>query len=81
MNSRAAPTKAIPALPPNFEANFLEGGWRMVERVYGCRDDVILAWMAQLGGVEQLQARRREHQQERVAIAEAAMRTKPRNAA
>lgn len=59
------PTKAVPDLPENFAKNFIEGGWRRLERVYGCRDDVILAWMAMCGGLEVMQQRRRQFLRER----------------
>ncbi len=78
MIDRNAPTKAIPALPPNFAKNFIEGGWRQLERVYGCRDDVILAWMAMCGGVEAMQQRRGQYIAERKRQAEAALRPRPR---
>jgi hypothetical protein len=56
---RYIPTRAIPPLPPSFESNFIAGGWRQVERVYGCRDEVILKWIEMCGG-EELYAKRRE---------------------
>lgn len=60
IGQRLAPTKAVPDLPPNFARHFVEGGWRAVERHYGCRDDVVLAWMEVCGGVAVMQQRRRD---------------------
>ena len=45
-------------LPPNFVANFLEGGWRKIERMYGARTDVNVKWLHMAGG-DELIARRK----------------------
>lgn len=58
MRNRLAPTKALPPTPPHFAENFVKGGWRRVERVYGCRDDVVLKWIELCGGMDALRARR-----------------------
>lgn len=60
--SRLAPTDALPALPPLFEQHFIEGGWRRLERVYGCRTTLLLKWFELAGGLELLQQRRRDYQ-------------------
>lgn len=44
-------TRIIPPPPPEYKANFERGGWRLVERLYGARTDLHLAWQAQLGCV------------------------------
>lgn len=66
---KTPPTKAVPDLPPNFARNFIEGGWRRLERVYGCRDDVILSWMEQCGGIEHLRAERNRWMAEQMRVA------------
>jgi hypothetical protein len=67
--SRPLPTRAIAPVPPNFVRNFVEGGWRRLERVYGCRDDVILTWMEISGGLEAMQDQRRAYQREQTEAA------------
>lgn len=67
--SRWTPTNAIPEVPPNFARNYIEGGWRMVERIYGCRHDVILKWFEQCGGLETLQVQRRQYLRDRMQAA------------
>jgi hypothetical protein len=49
MNGQRISTKVPTPAPPNFRANFERGGWRLVERMYGCRTDQLLAWMVQTG--------------------------------
>lgn len=49
---RSPPTKALPPLPPGFRDNFIRGGWRLCERMYGCRTDRLLAWHQKAGGEE-----------------------------
>ena len=44
--------------PPEFANEFLAGGWRRVERLYGARTDVLRKWIEQCGG-DDLFARRR----------------------
>jgi hypothetical protein len=51
-------TKVIPPVPPEFENEFVAGGWRRVERLYGARTDRLMAWIERSGG-ETLFARRR----------------------
>ena len=48
---RSPPTKTLPPLPPGFRDNFIKGGWRLCERMYGCRTDRLLAWHQIAGGV------------------------------
>lgn len=57
---RRAPTRLIPPAPPEFADEFIAGGWRRVERLYGARTDLLLKWVEMSGG-EALHARRREH--------------------
>lgn len=65
MNHRLAPTKAVPNLPPHFEQHFIEGGWRRVERVYGCRDEVVLKWIEVCGGMDAMKGKRAKWVRER----------------
>lgn len=51
-------TRVMPPPPPEFEAEFIKGGWRQVERIYGARTDLILKWIAMCGGLNALQAKR-----------------------
>jgi hypothetical protein len=71
LKPRDVPTRAVPRLPPNFARNFVEGGWRQLERVYGCRDDVLLKWFEMAGGLVSLQQRRRDWLREQSAVAQA----------
>lgn len=57
MTQRIA-TRAIPPCPPEFRQEFLKGGWRQVERIYGARTDLILKWIGMCGGLAALQAER-----------------------
>ena len=50
----------IPPVPPYFADDFVRGGWREVERLYGARTDLLLKWI-ELSGGEKLYQRRREH--------------------
>jgi hypothetical protein len=52
--------RQVPSVPPGFVDRFLADGWRGVERVYGCRTDLLLKWIEMSGGAE-LYQRRREH--------------------
>lgn len=36
--------------PPNFCQNFVRGGWRKAERMYGSRTEVIVNWYHVCGG-------------------------------
>jgi hypothetical protein len=57
-NYRKPSTKILPPPPPEFAENFIKGGWRLVERLYGARTDLLLKWI-ELSGGEDLHARRR----------------------
>jgi hypothetical protein len=57
MTQRIA-TRVTPPAPPEFKAQFLKGGWRQIERIYGARTDLLLKWIAQVGGLAALQAER-----------------------
>jgi hypothetical protein len=37
------------AVPPEFLDQFVEGGWRRVERIYGARTSQIRKWIAMTG--------------------------------
>jgi hypothetical protein len=52
------PTKIIAPPPPEFRQQFIIGGWRRVERIYGARTDTIRKWIDMLGGLAALQAER-----------------------
>lgn len=45
--------------PPEFRDMFVGYGWRHVEHLYGARTDVIRRWIAESGGLAQLQAERK----------------------
>ncbi len=51
-------TRVTPPAPPEFKQEFIKGGWRQVERLYGARTDLLLKWMEQVGGLAALQAER-----------------------
>lgn len=57
---RRPSTRIIPAPPPEFADEFIAGGWRRVERLYGCRTDLLLKWIEMCGG-DDLHRRRKEH--------------------
>lgn len=61
MTEKFAPTKAVVPVPPHFVRHFIHGGWREVERVYGCRTDLMMTWIELSGGLGVLQQQRREH--------------------
>lgn len=61
MSGKAPPTRATPPVPPHFVRHFVEGGWREVERVYGCRTALMMTWIAMSGGLRSLQDRRRAY--------------------
>ena len=54
-------SKRVPPLPPEFVQQFVEGGWRRIERVYGGRNDLVRKWMVLAGGERKMKAMRREH--------------------
>lgn len=47
---RRPPTKLLPPVPPEFVQVFLTKGWQGVERMYGRRTSVHVAW-AHLAGL------------------------------
>lgn len=49
----------IPSVPPYFADDFIRGGWREVERLYGARTDLLLKWIELCGG-DELYERRKE---------------------
>jgi hypothetical protein len=67
----SAQVRLIGPPPPEFADQFILGGWRQVERVYGARTDVILKWIAVCGGLEDLQARRKAARAVKMAAAKA----------
>lgn len=58
------PTSTLPPVPPGFRDAFIRGGWRLVERNYGCRTDRLVAWHQLAGGAE-LDAERRRYMERR----------------
>ncbi len=56
---RRPPTRLIQPAPPEFAEEFVRGGWRRVERLYGARTDTLLKWIEMCGGQE-LHKRRAE---------------------
>lgn len=51
-----------PPPPDEYAEQFIKhGGWRRVERLYGCRTDMHRKWQTLLGGIEELQRRRKEY--------------------
>lgn len=40
---------------------FVEGGWRRIERIYGGRNDLVRKWIALAGGEIELKQMRREY--------------------
>ena len=64
--SRFPPTVAPPPLPPKFVQHFIQGGWRELERVYGCRTALLMKWMEMAGGIVVLQERRRVYLRDRI---------------
>lgn len=54
------PPRHIPPCPPEFAEQFISGGWRRVERIYGARTDLLLKWVEMCGGPK-LYAERRQH--------------------
>lgn len=64
-----AQVRRIGPPPPEFAEQFILGGWRQVERVYGARTDVILKWIEVNGGLDELQRRRKEAKAVKMAAA------------
>jgi hypothetical protein len=58
LSYRGPSTKCIPPVPPHFVDNFLSGGWRKIERMYGARDDRLLKWIELSGGCDLYRARK-----------------------
>lgn len=50
-------------VPEGFRDRFITDGWRGIERYYGARTDLMMKWIGACGGVEVLQAERREYRQ------------------
>lgn len=48
----------IEPVPPEFRQQFLDGGWRRVERLYGARTSLLNKWLV-ICGFEQVKAERR----------------------
>lgn len=46
--------------PEGFRDRFIRDGWRGIERYYGARTAVMLRWIEESGGLDSLQAARRE---------------------
>lgn len=59
MTYRRPPTHALRPVPPEFADEFIRGGWRRIEHLFGARDDVHLQWI-ELSGGDELHRRRRE---------------------
>jgi hypothetical protein len=55
--------RPIPPCPPEFGEEFVLGGWRHIEHIYGARTDLLLKWIEMSGG-RALYLRRREHMKE-----------------
>lgn len=52
--------RSMPPVPDEFDENYISGGWRKLERVYGARTTLLLKWM-EIRGRERLDALRREY--------------------
>lgn len=65
----------VPPCPPEFEEEFVRGGWRRVEMLYNCRTDLLLRWVEECGG-QDLYARRRAYRHGRTLAAVTAAKTK-----
>lgn len=48
-------------VPEGFKARFIADGWRGVERYYGARTALCRRWIADVGGLDALQAERKAH--------------------
>lgn len=60
--------RRVPPVPPEFEQEFVTGGWRRVERLYNARTDLLWKWIHMSGGDALIQ-KRRAFQRGEVAIA------------
>jgi hypothetical protein len=60
LDGRRPSTKIVPPSPPEFREKFIQGGWRMVERLYGARTGLLLVWIEMNGGEELYTLRRAE---------------------
>ena len=58
---RRPSSKLVPPAPPEFAQQFIEGGWRRIERVYGARNDLVRKWIVMVGGERELKRLRREY--------------------
>jgi hypothetical protein len=54
-------SKRLPPVPPEFVEQFVLGGYRRIERIYGGRNDLVRKWIEMSGGESVLKAKRREH--------------------
>ena len=52
--------RTFPPPPPEFAQQFIEGGWRRIERLYNCRTHLGMKWIEMCGGND-LKARRKAH--------------------
>lgn len=52
-------TKVMRPTPPGFAEQFILGGWKRVERLYGCRSDLTVKWHHMAGGTTLNAARKR----------------------
>lgn len=52
-------SKRLPPVPPEFVEQFVIGGYRRIERIYGGRNDLVRKWMEMAGGEHMLKAMRR----------------------
>lgn len=69
---RRFPTRVTPPIPPEYEQEFIRGGHRRVERLYGARTDLHVKWQEMLGGIRALQEKRRAY------LKDVAMNNQPR---
>lgn len=60
MKWRRPSSRLVPPVPAEFVQQFIEGGWRRIERVYGRRNDLVRKWIVLVGGERDLKAKRRE---------------------
>lgn len=61
MTWKRPPSRLVPPVPENFVQNFMEGGWRRIERIYGARNDLVRKWIVMCGGERELKAKRRAY--------------------
>lgn len=60
--------RPIPPCPEDFEEQFILGGWRQVERVFGARTKLLLKWIDMCGGQELYDKRKAELRERRGGI-------------